>query len=155
MIPLESAYAAIRLNSLIPPHTAASACKIPAPPTSTNSLNRQRPTSISPVAIVIDVLLAKRACKSMASGENGSSSQYGLYFSKRRTYSIAVGRSCQALFASKVSNTSSPMALRAAFTRASSSRGDKRPTFILTALKPSFTKASISFPNLAGVLPSR
>ena len=65
----------MRRNSVIPPHTAASVCKIAAASLSNSSLKRQRPASISPVATGTGVRCASRAWLSMSSGLNGSSIQ--------------------------------------------------------------------------------
>ena len=78
MTPFRSAYAEILRHSVMPPQTAASDWRIRAPLASINSLKRQRPASISPVATLILVRRARAACKSIASGEKGSSIQYGL-----------------------------------------------------------------------------
>jgi hypothetical protein len=51
-------------------------------------------------------------------------------------YCIACVVSVQPLLQSIISSTSGPMASRAQLAVASSSAGDSRPVFILTALKP-------------------
>src|SRR6185437_13372706 len=63
----------MRRNSLMPPQTQASVCRIISASLSSSSLKRQRPPSISPVATGTGVKRASRAWLSMSSGPNGSS----------------------------------------------------------------------------------
>lgn len=81
---------AIFLASSIPPHCPTSSCMICAACFCSRFENSYLVTSLSPVAIGIEVCAATLAISSMFSGGTGSSNQKGLYCSSISAVLIAL-----------------------------------------------------------------